>query len=94
MEYLHGKWFMYYKARKFHVGDTPAGYLTENGVAVSDHLLGPYTKYEGNPLMTGHSAFLLKYRHGLIYFNTAPEQICWTEDGFTFRRRQGLRRGA
>ena len=84
MEYLHGKWFMYYKARKFHVGETPAGYLTENGVAVSDHILGPYTKYEGNPLMTGHSAFLLKYRHGLIYFNTAPEQICWTEDGFTF----------
>ena len=41
MDYLHSKWFMYYKARKFHVGETPAGYMTENGVSVSDHLLGP-----------------------------------------------------
>ena len=84
MEYLHGKWFMYYKARRFHVGETPDGYQTENAVAVSDRILGPYTKYEGNPLMTGHSAFLLKYKNGLIYFSTAPEKICWTEDGFRF----------
>ena len=84
IEYLHRKWFMYYKALRYQTEEKPAGYQTENAVAVSDHILGPYTKYVGNPLMTGHSAFLLKYRNGLIYFCTEPEKICWTEDGFTF----------
>ncbi|MCK4920922.1 MAG: family 43 glycosylhydrolase, partial [Bacteroidales bacterium] len=78
IEYLNGKWYMYYKARM------KPGLRTENGVATSDNLLGPYTKYEGNPLMTGHSANLVKYKNGLIYMNYHHHAFYWTEDGFTF----------
>ena len=88
IERLNGKWFMYYKARKRN------GQPTQNGIAVADNLLGPYTKYKGNPIATGHSAFLLKYKHGLIYFlqneksrqRSEPEQMFWTENGTTFAR--------
>jgi hypothetical protein len=78
IEYLNGKWFMYYKGKGL---DSTK---TKNGVATSDHLLGPYTKYKGNPLMGGHSANLVKYRNGLIYMNYHKHAFYWTEDGFTF----------
>jgi len=78
IEYLNGKWFIYYKARNEKTSKT------KNGVATSDNLLGPYTKYEGNPLVGGHSANLIKYKNGLIYMNYHKHAFYWTEDGFTF----------
>jgi hypothetical protein len=58
--YLNGKWFMYYK------GIRKEGVETENGVAISDSLTGPYRKYEKNPLMKGHGHFCWRYKHGMI----------------------------
>lgn len=86
IERLNGKWFMYYKALQYHWDDPckPKDYVTTNAIAVADFLLGPYTKFEGNPISIGHSAFLLKYGEGLLYFNDSPEEIYWTEDGFRF----------
>jgi hypothetical protein len=78
IEFFNGKWFMYYKGKGL------ASTKTLNGVATSDNLLGPYTKYEGNPLMGGHSANLVKYKNGLIYMNYHKHAFYWTEDGFTF----------
>lgn len=86
IEFFKGRWFMYYKALKYFLDDKnkPDGYATENAVAVADDILGPYRKYKGNPISRGHSAFVLKYKHGMIYFNAAPNRVFWTEDGFTF----------
>lgn len=78
IEYFNGKWFIYYKGKGL------ASTKTLNGVATSDNLLGPYTKYSGNPLMGGHSANLVKYKNGLIYMNYHKHAFYWTEDGFTF----------
>lgn len=78
IEFLNGKWFMYYKASQ------KKGTKTKNGVATADNLLGPYTKYKGNPLVGGHSATLIKYKHGLIYMNFHKHAFYWTEDGFKF----------
>ncbi len=78
IEHFNGKWYMYYKALK------KKGERTRNGVAVSDNLLGPYKKYEGNPLMIGHSANLVKYKGGLIYMNYHGHAFYWTQDGFHF----------
>ena len=78
IEFLNGKWFMYYKAKSLDSNKT------KNGVATADKLLGPYTKYDGNPLMGGHSANLIKYKHGLIYMNYHKHAFYWTEDGFRF----------
>jgi hypothetical protein len=78
IEHFNGKWFMYYK------GKGKDSTKTLNGVATSDNLLGPYTKYKGNPLMGGHSANLVKYKNGLIYMNYHKHAFYWTEDGFTF----------
>lgn len=84
IEFLNGTWFMYYKARNLSVPYAPNGYETQNGIATADNLLGPYTKYEDNPITMGHSAYLLKYKNGLIYVNMHPQEILWTEDGFNF----------
>jgi len=78
IEFLNGKWFMYYKARNSKTSKT------KNGVATAHNLLGPYTKYEGNPLVGGHSANLVRYKNGLIYINYHKHAFYWTEDGFKF----------
>ncbi|VGO16890.1 hypothetical protein PDESU_05482 [Pontiella desulfatans] len=88
IEYFNGKWFMYYKGKGL------ASTKTLNGVATSDNLLGPYTKYKGNPLMGGHSANLVKYKNGLIYMNYHKHAFYWTEDGFTFTLIKKFGRGS
>ncbi len=66
IEFLNGTWFMYNKARKYSLENTPEDYKTENDIATADNLLGPYTKHKGNPISSGHSAYLLKYKSGLM----------------------------
>jgi len=78
--FLNGKWFMYYKA----YGEKSGGSDTENGVAIADSLLGPYRKYEGNPVMKGHGHFCWRYKHGMIYLSFATQQLTWSEDGIHF----------
>ena len=81
--YFDGKWFMYYKGHK---PDRP----TDNGVAISDSLTGPYTKFEANPLLHGHGHFAWRYKHGIImvmfdgWYDKDYTRILWTEDGVRF----------
>lgn len=81
--FFNGKWFMYYKGcRK----NRP----TDNCVAISDSLTGPYTKYDGNPLLHGHGHFAWRYKHGIImmmfdaWYEENFARILWTEDGVHF----------
>ena len=76
--YLNGKWFMYYKARRGTAGGT------ENGLAIADSLTGPYTKYEGNPILWGHGHFCWRYKHGMLMLPFANGTILWSEDGIHF----------
>ena len=72
--YLNGKWFMYYKARR----GTGGG--TENGLAIADSLTGPYTKYEGNPILWGHGHFCWRYKHGMLMLPFAAGTLCKRRD--------------
>jgi len=78
--FLNGKWFMYYKGGRKGFGPLD----TENGVAIADSLLGPYRKYEGNPVMKGHGHFCWRYKHGMIYISFQTQQLAWSEDGIHF----------
>lgn len=61
--YKDGKWLMYYK------GSRPGrrGVETNVGLATSDCITGPYTKYEGNPLIKGHAFSIWPYKYGFLY---------------------------
>ena len=81
--FLDGKWFMYYKGYK-------KGQPTNNGVAISDSLTGPYIKYADGPLLHGHGHFAWRYKHGIImvafsaWYVRNYSRILWTEDGVHF----------
>ena len=77
--YLDGKWLMYYKSRR-----KPKGVKTRNGLAIADSLTGPYTKYEGNPLLWGHGHFCWRYKHGMLMLPFVAETMLWSEDGIHF----------
>lgn len=47
MAFLNDKWFMYYKCRR------DPSRPTDNAIATADNLLGPYTKFKGNPICQG-----------------------------------------
>ena len=83
--HLNGKWFMYYKGIRH-------GVPTENGLAIADTITGPYTKYEGNPLLKGHGHFCWPYKHGMLMIpnhgdprsETGERWIHWSQDGIHF----------
>jgi hypothetical protein len=79
--YFKGKWFMYYKGK---AGGRVPWHSTQNGVAIADHITGPYKRYEKNPLMQGHGHFAFTYKHGIVYIPFAASRIYWSEDGVTF----------
>ena len=77
--FMNGRWLMYHK------GTRQLGESTKNGVAIAESLTGPYSKYEGNPLLDGHGQFCWRYKHGMIMVpNTFPGTILWSEDGLHF----------
>jgi len=45
------------------------GNHTKIGMAVSDQITGPYTRYEGNPLTVGHAFAIWPYKHGFLYLS-------------------------
>jgi hypothetical protein len=79
------KWWLYYKGRR--KGGRPMDSWT--GLAVADHIAGPYTKHPENPLMPGHAASAWVHRHGVAAVGgevDPPEQqrVRWSEDGVHF----------
>jgi hypothetical protein len=76
--HLNGKWYMYYK------GLRGVGIPTKNGLAVAESITGPYTKYEGNPILNGHGHFCWRYKHGMLMIPHHDEWIHWSEDGIHF----------
>ena len=76
--HLNGKWLMYYK------GLQDEGIPTKNGVAIADSIVGPYVKYEGNPILNGHGHFCWRYKHGMLMIPHHEGWIHWSEDGIHF----------
>ena len=75
-------WFLYYKARpqsSIHLRKKTVP--TQIGVAISDQLVGPYKKYEGNPIFPGHAFSAWIHRNGVAAMGYGT---FWSEDGIHF----------
>jgi len=79
--YLNGKWLMYYKSKR---STRPGETSKYNGLAIADSITGPYSKYEGNPLLRGHGHFCWRYKHGMLMLPFGVQTILWSEDGIHF----------
>ncbi|MHC4993845.1 MAG: family 43 glycosylhydrolase [Planctomycetota bacterium] len=78
-----GKWYFYYKGRT--AGDTASD--SQIGLAVSDHLTGPYVKHESNPLFKGHAFSVTKYKDGLVALpGSNHRNVLWSTDGLRFKQ--------
>jgi len=79
--YRKGKWWLYYKGRK--KGDEP--HQTRVGVATSEELTGPYTKYP-SPLFRGHAFSAWVHRDGVAALNGLQHdgRLLWSPDGLNF----------
>ena len=79
--FREGKWWLYFKGKKAH--EKP--WETHIGVAVSDHIEGPYEVHPNSPLFDGHAFTAWKHRGGIAALRGKywPE-ILWSEDGLDF----------
>ena len=85
----NGKYFFYYKGRQ--LGRGPGH--TQMGLAIADHPQGPYTRYEGNPVIPGnHEVLVWPQGTGVAAMigTTGPKaitnSILYSEDGYTFTK--------
>lgn len=84
-----GKYWFYFKGRQ--IGKTAS--QTNTGVAFADKPAGPYTKYEGNPVLTGvHEVLVWPQGEGVaalvggIATHERSNSIVYSEDGLNFTR--------
>ena len=83
------KYRLYYKG-------SPKGCTSDQtliGMAQSDLLTGPYTRYEGNPLIKGHAFAIWPYRNGFLYLSglkDTDEGLIYGEDWDDPRGTQSL----
>ncbi len=75
---VDGKWHIYYKGYKERKSPT------NNGVAISDNLLGPYEKHDKNPLLKGHGHFAFHYKNGIVMIPHYQWWMHWSRDGIHF----------
>lgn len=59
---INGKWMIYFKGSRL---DEPEADKTMLGVAYADNIMGPYRRYEGNPVIRGHASSIWPYKDGL-----------------------------
>ncbi len=77
------KWYFYFKGRA--MGRKTSE--TQIGFAVSDHLTGPYEKYEANPLFHGHAFTVTKFGNNLIALpGEVNKHLLWSSDGIHFTK--------
>ena len=91
-----GKYRFYYKGRQ--LGKSPAH--TKLGVAIADRPQGPYTKYEGNPVIPGnHEVLVWAQGTGVAAMigTTGPKHITnsilYAEDGINFTKTHTVKNG-
>ena len=87
--YYKDKFYLYYKGEIMGESMNFGGREIKHGVAIADHIEGPYVKSEYNPISnSGHEVVVWKYRGGVASLLTTdgPEKnTCqWAEDGINF----------
>ena len=87
--FYKGRFYLYYKGEIMGEGMNFGGREIKQGVAIADHVLGPYTKSEYNPVSnSGHEVVVWEYRGGIASLLTTdgPEKnTCqWAPDGINF----------
>lgn len=85
-----GKFFLYYKGERMGERKTFGGREIKWGVAISDHLEGPYVKSKFNPITnSGHELCVWEYRGGIaaMLITDGPERntLQWSPDGINFQ---------
>jgi len=78
-----GRWLLYYKG---FTENLKRPNDTKIGLATATKLTGPYTRHEGNPIMTGHALSAWKHRDGiaLVGGGASKQVVFWSSDGLKF----------
>lgn len=78
------KFWLYYKGRKYSDGQSGPAH-TEMGVAFADHPEGPFTKNDGNPIISkSHEVFLWKQNKGVACLASISSTFEYASDGLDF----------
>lgn len=76
-----GRWWLYFKSRRADESSSE----TRIGVAVADHLTGPYRKHPANPLFAGHAFSAWVHRDGIAALcGVVSPAVKWSPDGIHF----------
>lgn len=84
-----GKFYLYYKGEMMGEGMNFGGREIKHGVAIADHIEGPYWRCPLNPISnSGHEVVVWPYREGIATLLTTdgPEKntLQWAADGINF----------
>lgn len=87
--YFNNKFYLYYKGETMGEEMNMGGREIKHGVAIADHILGPYIKSEYNPISnSGHEVAVWHQNGGIASLITTdgPEKntIQWAKDGINF----------
>ncbi|MGV2986404.1 glycoside hydrolase family 117 protein [Vibrio sp. E150_011] len=87
--FFDNKFYLYYKGETMGEEMNMGGREIKHGVAIADHILGPYIKSEYNPISnSGHEVAVWHYNGGIASLITTdgPEKntIQWAKDGINF----------
>ena len=96
--YYRGKFYLYYKGERMGERKTFGGREIKWGVAIADHLEGPYVKSPFNPITnSGHELCVWLYREGVaaMLVTDGPERntLQWAPDGINFEIKSHIRGG-
>jgi predicted GH43/DUF377 family glycosyl hydrolase len=96
--YFNDKFYLYYKGERMGEQKTFGGREIKWGVAISEHLKGPYEKSEYNPITnSGHELCVWPYNGGIaaLIITDGPERntIQWSPDGINFEIKSHIKWG-
>lgn len=81
---MNGKFRLYYKGRKYSDGNQGPAH-TKMGVAFSGSPVGPFEKYEKNPIVSkSHEVFLWKQNSGVACLASLSSTFEYATDGLDF----------
>jgi hypothetical protein len=86
---FNDQFYLYYKGETMGEGMNFGGREIKHGVAIADHILGPYVKSELNPISnSGHEVAVWPVKNGIASLITTdgPEKntVQWASDGQNF----------
>ncbi len=87
--FFKNRFYLFYKGEQMGEAITFGGRQIRHGVAIADHILGPYVKSEYNPISnSGHEVCVWHHHGGIASLITTdgPEKntIQWSPDGINF----------